>query len=391
MVYSARVGEEINNLWAIIAASLLIVASAALVLVVEGATRRRIVSSGSARYVTTVLGAVAGVFLCGHALGSTSGNEWFGTEGFLLSGVDLGVRAASDAPTQGSLIVHTMAIAIVFSAIVAAAVAERVTISSHLVLGLVSGGVIVPLLMRALEPAGLLGSVHFGEAIFTDSAASMFALAGWFALIGSMVVGPRLGRVGSTGDFRAIPGKSPALVSAGTLAFVASSVGFVSLPEPLWVSEVGSAIVALLLAGASGAIVSMAVGYRTQGVVSGLIITQGLIAGLVATTGAPLETSAMAAVILGAIGGGIGVLASLVTERIKIDDPVGVIGIFGAAGIWGSLGAKAFDTDQFFAQLVGQLIVAAAAIVAAGVLFATLRLTRILRLRPELELVGLDD
>jgi ammonia channel protein AmtB len=67
-----------------------------------------------------------------------------------------------------------------------------------------------------------------------------------------------------------------------------------------------------------------------------------------------------------------------------------VVGVFGAGGVWASLIANGLDSNQFFAQILGQLIVAAWSIVVAGVVFGGLRVLRVLRVRPELEIVGLD-
>lgn len=384
-------GDDLNTAWAVGSGSLLLVMQGGIVLIVEGMTRRRSVSTGTARHVASVVGAVLGAVVCGYGLGVSSGNGLFGTDGFFLLDVDLDRRATIDAATTASLLFQQIAVSSLFAALVMAALAERATIAAHVIVGFVAGGFAVPLARRSLEPSGILGSITIGDSTFVDSAAAtVFMMSGWFALIGAMVIGPRLGRIGPRGTVRAIPGKSPSMVGAGTVVFLAGSFGLSALPTAMWSDDVAAASLAIVVAGAAGAASAALLGLRSIGFVDSSSISQGLLAGVVSVSGSLLDIAPGPALVIGAVGGMIAFVVIAQVERWRIDDPVGVIGVFGAGGLWGSLIANAFDSDQFFAQILGLLIVAAWSVVVAGIVFGGLRVVGLLRVRRELEVVGLD-
>lgn len=359
--------------------------------VVEGLTRRRMVATGAARHLGGFLGAVIGVVGCGYALGYGPGNEWFGQEGFFLSGVDFSPEAAGDSATAAARIFLLVGQSAFFVSLVMAALAERTTFAAHIVCGLIAGGLLVPSTQRALDPVGILGSISVNDSSFVDSsAASIFAMAGWLGLLGAMVIGPRLGWIGANGNVRVIPGKSPWIVGAGSLLFVAGSAGLSSIPDAQWDDRVSNAAMALLLGATAGGCIAAAIGVRRHGRVTVFGLAAGLLAGVVATSGALLHVGPIGALVLGAIGGGVAQVAAIALERWRIDDPAGAVSAFGAAGVVGSLGARAFDLDQLLAQVIGQLIIAAWSIVVAGLVFGTLRAVRVLRVSRDIEMVGLD-
>ncbi len=384
------VGDDSNTFWALTAGILLLVAYVGLVGVIEGSTRRRMVTTGAARYIAGAAGAVLGVVAFGRAIVFGQGNDLVGTDGFFLSGVALEGRTSVSAATSGSLLFVQIALAVMFSGVVLSALVERATYTAHVVVGVASGGLLVPIVLRATSDNGVLGSISFGDRGFIAGAATIFAMAGWLALIGAMVIGPRAGRVGSEGQLRAIPGKSASGAAIGGLLFFAGSVGFAAIPSAAWGTEVADAAVGIAIGGSAGALVGSAICWRSEGSVSTIVSVQGLLAGIVAVLGDPLAVTPLFAVVAGAAGGAVAALAASAIERGRIDDPVGVIAVFGAAGMWGSLAVTSDSLDQLFAQVVGQLILAAWSIVAGGILFGALRVARILRVSPELEIVGLD-
>jgi Amt family ammonium transporter len=391
VVKSPRMGDDVNTVWAVVSGSLLVVMHGGVVMIVEGMTRRRTVSTGAARHLGGVIGAVLGVVVCGYALGVSSGNQWYGSDGFFLLDVDLAQRVTADSATTGSLIFQQIAISSLFGALVMAALAERATFVAHVLVGLVAGGFAVPLTRRSLETDGILGSITIGDSGFVDSAAAtLFTMSGWFALVGAMVIGPRLGRIGPSGNFRAIPGKSAAMVSAGTVVFLAGSIGLSALNMAAWSDDVATASLAVVIAGSAGATSAALLGLRSVGFVDTSVVSRGFLVGVVSVSGSLLDVDPAPALAIGAIGGVIAFVGVAQVERWQIDDPVGVVGVFGAGGVWASLIANAFDSNQFFAQILGQLIVAAWSIVVAGIVFGGLRVLRVLRVRPELEIVGLD-
>jgi Amt family ammonium transporter len=115
------------------------------------------------------------------------------------------------------------------------------------------------------------------------------------------------------------------------------------------------------------------------------------------------------AIIIGAIGGILVVLAVPLFDRLKVDDPVGAISVHGVCGTWGTLSVALFaryddaflgredaglfyggGLDQAWTQLsfVGAHLVFVCA--ATGLLFLAIKHTVGLRVTPEEEIAGLD-
>lgn len=385
-------GDDISTLWALVASVFVLISHAGIVGFVEGLTRKRSVTSGISRHLLSVAGSMVGVVACGFAVARGSGNDWFGTEGFALSDVDLAARIGPDgSPTYGALLLVQIAVSVAVSAGMLGALAERATAVAHFIVGFVVGGLALPVILRAIQQFGVLGAISVGEARFVDAAAaSVFAMAGWFALVGTMIIGPRIGKFGSEGQPRAVPGKSLPMAVVGALMFFATAVGYHVVFEAAWSDELFTGAMALMIAGSAGAFSSAVVGYWLTGSIGGATVSRGLIAGVVSATGLSLETGAWRAIIVGAVGGVLALAVVSLVERAKVDDPVGSIACFGSAGVWGSLAVGLRGFEQFVAQLVGQLIVASWSIVVAGVVFGLLHSMRILRIPVELEMVGLD-
>ena len=383
--------DDINTLWALFSASLLLVVNCASITLIEGASRGRAVSTGAGRHMVGAAGGTLGVVASGYAWGLSPGSSWAGQEGFFLVGVDLATSPAAGEATVGLDVLHLVALSIVFTTLVMGALAERASILSHAVLGVVSGGLVMPLVHRALQVDGLLGSIAVGSARFVDSAATtLFTMVGWFGLIGAAVIGPRLGRIGSGGQLRAIPGRSAVAIAVGTALFIIGAPAIASLRSLTWQDAVADATVVMLVGSAAGALAAAGFGHRRYGDVGTLMVARGALAGLVATSGDPFELAPATALLAGAAGAIVAIIVAIAVGHRKIDDPVGVVGIFGAAGVVGGLVTHIGSIEQFTAQLMGQLIIAAWSIVVAGAVFGTLRLLRLLRLSADVEIVGLD-
>jgi Amt family ammonium transporter len=270
-------------------------------------------------------------------------------------------------------------------------IAERATLAAHVVLGVVIGGVVSPTVFWAQRSDGILSSISIGAETFEDAgAASLFSVAGWVALVGIMIIGPRRGRVGSSGQLREIPGKSMPAVVVGALLFFSAAVGVAALPAEAWSDTLPDIARAMVLAGAVGALVAAGCGWVRMGTSSSAHVARGTIAGLVSTAGAPLLLTLGRAAVFGAVGALLALVVIELLESAHVDDPAGIVGVFGAAGIWGSLAVGSTNLSQFAAQVVGLLMIAAWAIVVAGLVFAGLRVARVLRLAPDIEVVGLD-
>jgi Amt family ammonium transporter len=365
MVNWSGVSDDVDLLWALVAGVMVVATTVALVAVIEGMTRRRTVSTGAARHMAVVAGAVLGSV----AMSTTT---LFGE----MSPREQWLEIAASA---------------LVGMVIVAGIAERSTFTGHLVVGVVAGAAVRPFMFFGARPGGILDSIEVGDGRFFDAgAAGVFGVAGWMALVGLMVIGPRRGRFGAEGQPRAIPGKSSSAAVGGAIGMSVGSIGLAAFPEPVWSSELFDAAIGVQVAGAAGAVVAAAVALHFDGGVQSSTVVRGLLAGVVSAAGAPLELSLWMAIVVGAVGAAVALLAVERLDRAKVDDPVGVVGVFGVGGIWGSLAVGLTEAEQFVAQFVGSMIIAAWSIVVAGVVFGLLRILRLLRVSADVEIVGLD-
>lgn len=356
------VTEEIDLLWALVSGVLLLVMAVGMGAVIEGFTRRRTVATGAGRHLVTTAGAIGGSFVAAAARTlSLDGVEFWGL----------------------------LTVSVLLATIVSGSIVERGTFLAHGAVGLVSGAVVAPAMAWA-QADGVLSSITVGDEVFVDAAAAtVFAVAGWISLVGIMVIGPRRGRIGVDGQVRIVPGKSMPSAALGALLVLATSVGLVSQPDLVWDDQVITSASLIALSAAVGGLVALGVGWLRLGASSTALVVHGILAGVVSTLGAPLALTVPRALVLGAVGAVLAMLAFAVADRAKIDDPVGIVGVYGVAGVWGTL-AAATNGSGVVAQLVGTMVVAAFAVVTAGVLFGLLRAIRLLRISAEVEVVGLE-
>jgi Amt family ammonium transporter len=73
------------------------------------------------------------------------------------------------------------------------------------------------------------------------------------------------------------------------------------------------------------------------------MICNGNLAGLVSVTGPCFDIEPWAAIIIGCIGGCLYVFTHNLLELYEIDDPIDVIPIHGACGLWGCISVGWFN------------------------------------------------
>ncbi len=393
------------------AAVLTLVAHVGIVVMIQGVTRYRSVSTSAARHVAQFAAAVLAFSMVGFALGFGPGSAWVGTDWFGLVDPPLSDRIiAFDGGSAGTWLFLHLGVAVFVASVALGALAERTTIVGHVVAAALIAGVVYPLAARAAWGQGLLSDIDIGGARFADAGGGgvVSALAGWLGLTGAMLVGPRLGRFGSTGQARVIPGRSIPLMVLGSLIVSVGWIGFIGGLPGAWSDDLPSAAVSMLVSAAAASLSAMAISWRRSGRAGSLSAARGLVAGLVAVSAGVDVVSPASALAIGAIAGVVVISAAVMIERARVDDPLGVVAMFGVCGVWSVVAVGLFaersgrwipepdagllfggGTDQLAAQALGILIVCSWAIVAGTALFGLLRVTGLLRIRPEEELVGL--
>jgi Amt family ammonium transporter len=400
----------LDNLWVFIAGVLVFFMQAGFGLLEAGLTRAKNVANIMMKNLTDMSAGVLAFLLIGFSIGFQGNVEsglgkYIGWDGFGVIGID---SATGDGLWPATTFFFQAAFAATAATIVSGAMAERTKFKSYVVYSVAITAFIYPVILRWTWGGGWLAQREFP---FSDFAGStiVHATGGWAALMGAIILGPRIGKYGKDGKPNVIPGHSIPLVVLGALILFIGWFGFNPGSELAADEFVMMVATRTLVAACAGAVVAGAVAWITSGKPDVSMTANGLLAGLVAIT-APVGTvETWAAVLIGAIAGGIVVASVKFFDRMKVDDPVGAISVHGVCGTFGTLSIAFFakyddaflgredaglfyggGLDQLWTQLVYVIAHGVFVCVAAGALFYVIKQTIGLRVSPEEEIEGLD-
>ena len=312
-----------------------------------------------------------------------------------LNGVGVG-----SAPLAGNIphLIY-MAFQLVFAAVTLAiltsAVAERVKLSSFIVLALLWTTLVYDPLAHWVWAGGWMsqmGALDFagGTVVHISSGFSALAIA--------LVIGKRMG----FGSYVMEPHNIPmAMLGAGLLWF--GWFGFNSGSALAANGLAASAFVVTNTSAAAGALAWLFASWF-KGKPSALGMVSGAIAGLVAITPAAGYVDVTAAIIIGAIAGALCYMALLFRVGRGLDESCDAWAVHGMGGLWGAIATGIFASASVnnytgliygnFHQFAVQIMAAGASVVYAFVM--TLILAKIvdsvmgLRVTEDEEYVGLD-
>ncbi|HAL89293.1 MAG TPA: ammonium transporter, partial [Erythrobacter sp.] len=218
---------------------------------------------------------------------------------------------------------------------------------------------------------------------------------GWAALMGALIIGPRLGRYTAKG-MTVFPGSSIPLATLGTFILWLGWFGFngasqLAMGTVSDVSDVSKIFVNTNMAAAAGVVVAIILTQLRYGKADTTMALNGALAGLVAITAEPLTPNVGMAIVIGGIGGALPVIFVPLLDKLKIDDVVGAIPVHLVAGIWGTLAVPLTNTEvPFIAQLTGVVATGAFVCITSAIVWFALKATIGVRPSEEEELAGLD-
>ncbi len=392
----------IDIAWILIAAGLVFVMQAGFLCLESGLTRSKnninVAIKNLADFgVSTLLFWLVGFGLMfGTTLG---GGGWLGTDLFAL---DFG---AESLWTGAFFVFHVMFCGTAVT-IMSGAVAERLHFSAYLFITMLIAGVTYPIFGHWAWNGVLTGDVSGWLAAlgFVDFAGAtvVHSVGGWSALAILWLIGPRTGRFAADGTARPIPASNIPLATLGVLLLYMGWIGFNGGSKLGLDTAVPGIIANTLIAGAAGMSVPLVYSLMRHGRANVLGILNGTLAGLVAVTASVFAITTAQAALIGAIGGGVMLLASHLLLRGGIDDAVDAVPVHLAAGLWGTIAVALFGDpillntgllwwQQLGVQLLG-IAVCAIWIFGLTLLFGW-GLGRLLPLRvtPEEEAVGLNS
>ena len=283
-----------------------------------------------------------------------------GILGFAGPGLD-SVAAADLAYNEGYTYWTDFLFQAMFAAtagtIISGAVAERIKISSFMLIVFLYITIVYPIVGSWQWGSGFLSTLT-EKVGFYDFAGStlVHSVGGWGALVIIYLLGARKGKFDNNGNPVAIPGSNIPLSAAGVLILWLGWFGFnggsVLSADPANTSLV---LVTTCLAAAAGGI---GAAFFSNLLYKNLDITMfmnGVLGGLVGITAGADQMGPTEAIIIGAIGGVVVVLGVAFLDKCKLDDPVGAIPVHLFAGIWGTLAVGLFGASKGFDQFMVQL------------------------------------
>ena len=274
--------------------------------------------------------------------------------------------------------------------IISGAVAERIKISSFMLIAILYVAIVYPIVGSWKWGTGFMDDLGFYD--FAGSTL-VHAVGGWGALVVIYFLGARKGRFGKDG--KAIPGSNIPLSAAGVMILWLGWFGFnggsVLSADPALTSVT---LVNTCLAAAAGGLSCAGlykVFYKKADI---MMFMNGVLGGLVGiTAGADLMLPG-SSIIIGLFSGPIVFLSSSLLEKAKLDDPVGAIPVHLFCGIWGTLAVGIFGSmasfDQFMIQLACVGITGIFCIVAGSAIVLLVKAVKGLRVTEEAEEAGLD-
>ncbi|MBN1557104.1 MAG: ammonium transporter [Lentisphaerae bacterium] len=383
----------VNNVWMMVATFLVFIMHLGFATLETGLTRAK--NSVNILFKNTLIVAI-GVLtyaLVGFNL-MYPGQSWLmgkflGFGGIGLSLPEGGLGSAYNAGyTYWTDFIFQGMFAATAATIVSGAVAERIKLNSFLIFSMLYVMFIYPLVGSWGWGGGWLAARGFH-----DFAGSTFvhSVGGWAALAGVIVLGPRLGKyVGDT--VKPIMGHNLPLAAIGVfllwLGWFGFNGGSVLSADAGAVSYV---LVTTTLAACAGIVASMITSWSVQHKPDLTMVLNGCLAGLVGITAGADVVSLKASIVIGAVAGVLVVVAVLLFDKAKLDDPVGALSVHLVCGVWGTLAVGVFCSEfSVVTQLIGVVAAGALCCVSALVMFVAIKATLGLRVSEEEELKGLD-
>ena len=333
----------------------------------------------------------------------------FGTSSAVFGGLDFFTRGdyAAILP-EGVSFFSYFIFQTVFCAtaatIVSGSMAERTKFSAYCIYSAVISLLIYPVSGHWIWGGGWLSRLGFHD--FAGSTA-VHMLGGVCALVGAIKLGPRIGKYDENGKSRAIPGHNLPMAALGVFILWFCWFGFnggstVSMTGGA--AEVaGKVFFSTNLAAATATVATMIITWIRYKKPDVSMTLNGSLAGLVAITAGCDVVNPWAAAIIGILAGAAVVFGvEFLDQKLRIDDPVGAVGVHCINGALGTILTGVFASNASLADMgmsrghfIGvQLLGVGATLLWGGVaitiLFTIIKKTIGLRVTPEEELGGLD-
>ena len=305
--------------------------------------------------------------------------------------------------TDWSAFVFNLVFCATAATIVSGAMAERTKFITYCIYSFIISLVVYP-----VEAHWVWGATPWlTDMGFTDFAGSacIHMVGGITAFIGAAMLGPRIGKYDKNGKARPILGHNILIGALGVFILWFGWYGFngAAATDTMQLSQI---FATTTVAPAVATVSAMIFTWIRNGKPDVSMSLNGSLAGLVAITAGCDTVSPASAAIIGIAAGFIVVFGiEFIDKVLKVDDPVGAVGVHGLNGAFGTLAVGLFSDGTgtewkgllvgggfhgFGVQLAGMLITIAWVAVTMTIIFQVIKHTIGLRVSAEEEIQGLD-
>ncbi len=404
MEYSA-----VNTIWVLLGAALVFFMQAGFAMVETGFTRAKNAGNIIMKNLMDFSIGTPVFWLIGFGLMFGSNNGFIGSISGIASESNYGNGMLPDGVPFWAYLIFQTVFCATAATIVSGAMAERTKFISYCIYSLIISLVVYPISGHWIwSSEGWLCEMGFHD--FAGSTA-VHMVGGVAAFVGALILGPRIGKYHKDGRARAIPGHSLTLGALGVFILWFCWFGFngastVSMEGDAIISA-GKIFITTNMAAAVATVTVMIITWIRYKKPDVSMTLNGSLAGLVAITAGCDTVSPTSAAIIGVIAGFVVVFGiELVDKVLKVDDPVGAVGVHGMCGALGTICVGLFsdgagtewkglftggDAHLLGIQALGMICVIAWVVVTMTIVFQVIQHTIGLRVTEEEEVLGLDS
>lgn len=388
--------------WTLVAAALVFFMQAGFAMVETGFTRAKNAGNIIMKNLMDFSLGTPIFLILGFGIMFGAASPFFGGFDFFADGV---VGEGYDWTT---LIFQTVFCATA-ATIVSGSMAERTKFSAYCIYSMIISAVIYPISGHWIWGGGWLAELGFHD--FAGSTA-VHMVGGVAAFVGAAILGPRIGKYTKDGKARAIPGHSLTLGALGCFILWFCWFGFnggstVALSGGG--AEVASRVfVTTNMAAAVATVTVMCITWIRYKKPDVSMTLNGSLAGLVAITAGCDMVTPFGSVIIGICAGFAVVFGiEFVDQKLKVDDPVGAVGVHCINGALGTIltglfayynGTEVEPLGVFYGggfhffgiQVLGVVAVIAWVAITMTIVFNVIKHTIGLRVSEAEEIMGLD-